>query len=69
MWVEMILPIILYIKLHKDIGQKSSNDLGASVLGINAMKVELKRAGIFPLSLESSITLNRSLPKTSKSAL
>ena len=58
----MILPIILYIKLHKDIGLKSLNDLGQSDLGIKAIKVELNTAGIFPLFLETSTTLNRSLP-------
>ena len=48
MRVEMILPMILYIKLHKDIGQKSSNDLRELVLGINAIKVELKTARNLP---------------------
>jgi len=44
------------MQLQREIGLKSFRDVGLSDLGIRAIKVELKQAGIFPEIRVSSIT-------------
>lgn len=44
----IILDMILYKKLHKEIDRKSSNDDGLDFLGIIAMNVEFREPEIQP---------------------
>lgn len=67
--LAMILAIILYMWLHKDIGLKSLKEEGLSTLGMRVMKVDLKPSDILPLLLISSMIPVRSIPKTLKKAM
>jgi len=64
--LAILLALILYMQLQKDIGLKSSKEEDLSALGIRAMKVELKASDILPRLRQSSMILNRSTPMMSK---
>lgn len=61
----MILAMILYRVLEREIGQKSLKDDEVSDLGIKAMKVEFMVSYNLPVILHSSTTLSRSFPISS----
>jgi hypothetical protein len=60
--LAIILEMILYIALHRQIGLKYSKDLGKFFFGIIARKVELKTLGNLLEFLDSSTTNSKSLP-------
>lgn len=65
----MILAIILYRQLHKEIGQKSLKNEGFSDLGMSVMNVDLIAGDILPVFRQSSTTLSKSFPRMSKNAM
>ena len=62
----MAFVIILYVRLHKEMGQKSTYVLGTLILGINARFVVVKNFSMDIVFLDSSIAANRSHPTMSQ---
>lgn len=62
----MILEMILYMQLHRDMGRKSLKVNGLSGLGMRVMKVELIAPFIFPNILHASMNLSKYSPRISK---
>ena len=62
----IIFEMSLYTKLHREMGLKSTKEIGLSFLGIRARKVEFKEGVILPDILEHSTDLSKSLPNRSK---
>jgi len=62
----MILAIILYRQLQREMGRKSLYEAGFFYFGIRAMNVDLMVGDILPLLLQFSMILRRSFPRISK---
>lgn len=65
----MILAVILYRQLQRDMGLKSLKEVGWSDSGMRAIKVDLMVEDNLPLLLQSSTTLSKSSPRISKKAI
>ena len=57
--LAMLLEMILYTALHKEMGLKYLKVSGASFLGMSAIKVEFKALGNFTTLINSSTTSSR----------
>jgi hypothetical protein len=55
--------------LHRDIGLKCLKEVGLSLFGMSAMKVELKATNIWPMDQAYSTTLRKSSPRNLKQAV
>ena len=63
--MAVILDMILYTKLHSEIGLKSAKVMGLSHLGMRVMKVAFKAPKTFPSNLDCSTALRISEPTSS----
>ena len=64
--MEAILDMVLYTKLHSEIGMKYAKVRGLSHLGMRVMKVAFKAPKTLPSSRDCSTALRMSEPTSSK---